>query len=749
MNAYISLTTKTPESLDQESAASLYKKFWKHDLLAAISVSLVALPLALGIAIASNAPPISGLIAAIVGGIATTFFRTSQVAINGPTAGLIVVILTGNELLADENGSGFPYVLAAICIAGLLQVLIGVLRLGRISEIVPNSVVEGMLAAIGVMILAKQVHVGLGQTSSAESTMGTLLDIPKSLLSLDPKITIITVLSLFILIIYPKVKNKLFHFVPAPVWVLIFAIPYVFLYQHIVADVLNITDINIQFPETQLIDLPEDLLNDLDRPNFSKINSFPFWLVTISIMIIASIETLISSKALDSLDPLKRKTNLDRDLIAIGLSTVISGFLGGLPVITVIVRSSVNISNNAKTKLSNLFHGIILLIFLLVLKPVVEEVPLAALAAILIYTGIKLASTKQFAEAYEKGEEQLLVMASTVIAVLIYGLLWGIVCGIIMAFMVQWIKSRMTMKSFVTAIFVPRLTGIQHENDYELKLGGVFNFLNLMKVKAAVKKIPAREKAVINFEDAILVDYSVMEYIGNYGKNYELKGGTWKVKGLGNHDSTSSHPFSMRMLDPKHQHSPRWMTEHQRNMMRVSAKYGWQFVIGKEFDTDDVRSFPLFKDHPVEYIHNVISGLLPEHNLFINIQDIVFDEGTRLGKIAYDTTVMIIELNDNIPEFMMEKEELFDKLLERAGFRDLAFEDDVAFSNERLIQAPDRAAAKAFFTPQLRAFLLDQKPFHMESDGRRLLIYDRTELLNTNELEEMILFSKAFLIAMK
>ena len=179
MNAYISLTTKTPESLDQESAASLYKKFWKHDLLAAISVSLVALPLALGIAIASNAPPISGLIAAIVGGIATTFFRTSQVAINGPTAGLIVVILTGNELLADENGSGFPYVLAAICIAGLLQVLIGVLRLGRISEIVPNSVVEGMLAAIGVMILAKTGACRFGSNFFGRINYGDAARYPK------------------------------------------------------------------------------------------------------------------------------------------------------------------------------------------------------------------------------------------------------------------------------------------------------------------------------------------------------------------------------------------------------------------------------------------------------------------------------------------------------------------------------------------------------------------------------------------
>jgi len=719
----------------------LYKTFWKHDLVAAISVALVAMPLGLGIAIASGSPPISGIIAAIVGGFVATFIRSSHVAINGPGAGIIVVILTGNELLGDGGLSGFPYVLAAIFVAGVLQMLIGLFKLGRLGELVPNSVVEGMLAAIGIIIFAKQAHIGLGHISTADSAMGSLLEIPKSLFQLDPRIAVITIISLGIMIIYPKVRNKLFHFLPAPVWVLIFAIPYVLLYQYIVGDVMDITDPNITFPLSQLIDLPDDLILGLESPNFDKLGSASFWLVVFSVMFVASIETLISLKAIDNLDPLQRKTDLNKDMIAVGFSTSISALIGGLPVMAVIVRSSVNVANNAKTRLSNLFHGAVLLILVIALKPIVEEIPLACLAAILIYTGFRLAAPKQFVDAYEKGEEQLLEMAFTVLAVLIYGLLWGVALGISMAFLVQWIKSRMTIRSFLLAIWKPRLSGQQLDDKYEIKLGGVFTFVNLLKTKAAMKKLPMNERVVINFQEAILIDHTTMAYLGEYGKNYQSKGGNWTVRGLGNHESTSSHPYSMRMLQPQYQLSPRWMTEHQREMMKLSAHYGWQFVIGKEFQTSNLNVFPVFRSHPVEYIHNTITGLLPDLNLYFVMQDVVFDEGAWMGKIVYDTTVITIDLNQKLPEFVLEKEELFDKILQRAGFGDIDFEEDKEFSDKALLRASDVGAARDLFHSELRSFVVLNSDYHVECTGGKLLVFNKTSHLKVQEMQAMMRYS--------
>ena len=729
------------EPTSKLSNRELYKAHWKQDLLASISVSLVALPLALGIAIASDTPPMSGLIAAIIGGIVTTFFRGSHVAINGPAAGLIVVILTGNTLLADVDASGFPYVLAAICVAGIFQVLLGLFKLGRLGEIVPESVVEGMLAAIGIIIFAKQAHIGLGHSSKASSAMGSLLEIPGSIFRLDPKITIITLISLAILIVYPRVRNKLFHFVPAPVWVLVFAVPFVILYRYVISDVIGLDSGAFIFPDSQLIDLPQNLFENFLFPNFSKIGTGSFWLVVISIMIVASIETLISTKAVDNLDPLQRKTDLNKDLMAIGLSSTVSGFLGGLPIITVIVRSSVNVSNNARTKLSNFFHGVILLIFIVALKPIVEEIPLAALAAILIHTGFKLASPKSFVNAYEKGEEQLLEMAFTVLCVLIYGLLWGIALGLCMAFLVQWIKSRMTMQSFVMAIWKPKINGTQKDNEYELKLGGVFNFLNLLRTKAVVRKLPTNEKVVINFSEAILIDHTTMQYLSGYGFKFEKAGGNWNLRGLNNHESTSSHPNSMRLLQPQHQNSPHWMTDHQRDMMKLSAHYGWQFVIGKEFKTGELSSFPVFRNHPVEYVHNTITGLLPELNLYFAMQDVVFDEGAWMGKIVYDTTVITIDLNQKLPEFVLEKEELFDKILQRAGFGDIDFEEDKEFSDKALLRASDVGTARDLFHSELRSFVVLNSDYHVECTGGKLLVFNKTSHLKVQEMQAMMRYS--------
>ncbi len=726
------------------SKLELYKKYWKQDLLAAISVSLVALPLALGIAIASGSPPISGFIAAIIGGIVTTFIRGSHIAINGPANSLIVIILAANSLLSVDGQSGFPFVLAAIFVAGLLQVVVGMLKLGRLGEVVPSSVMHGLLAGIGIIILVKQIHVGLGVPSIAPTAVDSILEIPKSILNMNPMITFITLVSLAIMMFYPRVKNKLFHYIPAPVWVLVFAIPVVFIHRHWIVPFFDITNPAYQYPTSELISLPSDIWSAIVFPDFGMIGTMNFWIVVVTIMIVTTIETLVSTKAVDQLDPLRRKTNLNKDLRGMGMSSALSGLLGGLPIVTVVVRSSVNVSNNGRTGLSNIFHGLIILLFLLGLQPVLEQVPLAALAAILIYTGYGLTSPSSFVEAYEKGEEQLLVMVFSVICVILYGLLWGLFLGLMMTQLVQWVKSRMTVKAFFTAIFSPRITHKQHPDKYEVRLSGIFNFLNLLKLKQIIYKTPVNEKVVITMDEAVLIDHSVMEFLFEYGKQYSRKGGDWIVAGLENHESTSSHPHSMRMLQPQHQHSPRWMTDHQREMMKLAAQHRWQFVIGKEFNNDNLLDFPLFLGHPVEYVHNIITGLLPEHSLYFTLQDIVFDEGTSIGKIAYDTTLIIIELRNEIPSFALEKEQFYDKILQQVGMKDIEFENDPEFSKKELVQGSNEEETKAFFNDAIRAFILENSEYHVESIGSKLLIFNKTERLTLAEMERLVEFSVDF-----
>lgn len=726
---------------------SVAKEHWKNDLFAAISVSLVALPLGLGIAVAAEVPPISGLIAAIIGGVVTTLFRGGHVSINGPGAGIIVVILTGTKLLADADGSGFPYVLAAICMAGLLQIIMGILKLGRFGEVVPNAVVHGMLAAIGIIILVKQLHVGLGHHSDASSAMDSIFELPGSLFNLHPVITFVMLMSLGIALLYPKINNKLFRAIPAPVWILIAAIPFIYLYQDWITPYMNFSADQWIFPDSQLIKFPEDLWDAILFPDFSKISEPAFWLVVFSVMIISTIEALVSAKAVDSLDPLERKTNLNKDLVGIGMSTAASAMIGGLPVVTVIVRSSVNISHGGRSGLSNVFHGLILLVFLILLKPILEEVPMAALAAILVHTGFKLAAPRQFADAYDRGEEQLLVMVATVLSVLIYGLLWGIFLGIIMMFLVQWIKSRMDIKAFVIAIFKPRITSVQKESHYEISFSGVFNFLNLLKIKQTMKNVPRSEKVEIKLHDAILIDFSVMEYLNEFGKKYDKTGGKWMMIGLDHHETTSRHPHSLQLLSPQHQHSPRWMTDHQRDMMKFAAANNCQFVIGKEYQFTTIKLFPFFKTHPIEFYHNTITGLLPKLNLYFTVADITFDEGALHERIVYDTTVIVVELREDLPTFVVEKEQLYDKIRQFRGYEDIDFQEDPEFSNTVLLKAKETESVRKVFGQKLRSLVTKNTHFHIECNGKELLFFGKNSALNEQELTELFDFCCEFIIA--
>ncbi len=353
---------------------------WQSDLLAAISVSLVALPLGLGIALASGVPPMAGIISAIVGGIVTTLYRGSHIGINGPTAGLIAVILASISSLDDGTGNALNYVLAAIVVSGGLQVLLGLFRMGRFADIFHSTVIHGVLAAIGIIIFAKQIHSALGTTTEATGIIETIIDAFHQLPNANPFVVIISLVGLALLIFHSRINYKLFHFLPAPLWVLMLAIPFVYLFNFFEYHELSFLGTMHSVGPHLLIDIPENIMDSIAHPDFSRMDSMAFWNSVMGITLIASIESLASAKAIDKLDPYRRRTDLNKDLIGIGLSTMASGLIGGLPVITVIVRSTVNVHNHAKTKWSNFYHGALLLLFIFVLAPVIQKVPLCALA---------------------------------------------------------------------------------------------------------------------------------------------------------------------------------------------------------------------------------------------------------------------------------------------------------------------------------------------------------------------------------
>jgi MFS superfamily sulfate permease-like transporter len=378
---------------------------FRSDFLAAISVSLIALPLGLGIAAASGAPPIAGLISVIIGGIVATPFRGSHLAINGPAAGLIAVVLSAIYSLEDGSGQTLNYVLAATCVAGLIQVLLGILKLGRIAEIIPSAVIQGVMVAIGIIIFSTQIHVALGTQPEGRNTIGLFKEIFTQIPNIHPVILGISIIGIIILVVVPKIQSRLFHYFPASLWVLVVSVIAAYIFNFFEPHTINFAGKQYDIGPNQLIKIPDNLLDAVMYPDFSRIGDYRFWIAVLSIMLIASIQTLAMAKAVDKLDPYRRKSNLNKDLIGVGLATAISGAVGGLPIITVIVRSTVNVNNNAKTKWSNFYHGALIILFVFILAPVIQKIPMAALAAILVYIGFRLASPTVFKKIYNLGIE--------------------------------------------------------------------------------------------------------------------------------------------------------------------------------------------------------------------------------------------------------------------------------------------------------------------------------------------------------
>lgn len=383
------------------------KQNWQKDLVSGFIVFLVALPLCLGISLASGVPPMAGLITAIIGGLFVSRINGSHVTINGPAAGLIVVILGAVEALSDGDPmAGYRSMLAAVVVSGTLLFILGRLKAGRLGDFFPSSAVHGMLAAIGVIILSKQAHVALGVKPEGKEPLELLAEIPHSIAHMNPEVAIIGLVSLLIMFVLPLFKNRWVKMVPAPMVVVLagIALGHYFDLEH-EHKYLFLDGHEYSIGPKFLVTLPENLADGIVFPDWSKALTLPFLTAVITITLVQGIESLLSAKAVDKLDPWKRESDLNKDLSAVGAGSALAGLIGGLPMIAEIVRSSANINNGGRTGWANFFHGAFLLVFIAAFPTLIHSIPLAALGAILMYTGYRLAAPGHFKHTLQIGPE--------------------------------------------------------------------------------------------------------------------------------------------------------------------------------------------------------------------------------------------------------------------------------------------------------------------------------------------------------
>jgi len=717
---------------------------WKGDLIAAVSVSLIALPLSLGIALAAGAPAMSGILSAIVGGVVTTLYRGGHISVNGPAKGVIAVILLGIALMDDGSGQAFNYVLAAVVVSGAIQVVLGLLKLGRLADIFHSSVIHGLLAAIGIIIFAKQIHVALGTYSGSPSIIQNLVDAVVYLPKANPFVVIISLVGLLLLLFHSKVSYRFFHILPAPMWVIALSIPFVYFFNFFEQHTLSFFGKAYEVGPKLLLDIPDNIMESIMHPNFGKINTIEFWTTVLSILIITSIESLAIAKAVDKIDPYKRKTDLNKDLTGIGISTMVAGMIGGLPIIAVIIRSTVNIHNGAKTKWSNMYQGLLLLIFIVVLSPVMRQVPLCAFAILLVYTGFKLAAPAVFKQVYNQGTEQLVFFVGTMALTLYTNLLIGLLGGLLLAMVMHMLLAKVSIPQFFKMIYKSGSNLVeQPDGSYDLNIKGIANFLGILNVDKLVTQIPAGADVNIDLSETKLVGITYMDYLVDYLKMQKDTGGKVIIKGLDSHVSSSTYnralKISLNNTVPK-------LSSRQTRLQNLANEKDYQYTNQIDWNTLYLKNFHFFEIRPIDHKSNCLKGRFKELKVSWEIMDVTFNEGAAFTAETFNTTLMVLKLNKKIPVFTMEKEGVFEKLFDRVmaftGHKDIDFEMYPDFSNKFLIMGNEESKIRSFFTPEIIRFFENHQIYHLESNGEAIIIFDKIKLARTDETVAFITYGK-------
>jgi len=484
-----------------------YSQHLKDDAPASLVVFLIALPLCLGIALASGAPLFSGIIAGLVGGILVSLLSGSQLCVSGPAAGLTVIVFTAIETLGSFQG-----LLVAVVIAGIFQVILGFLRAGIIGAFFPSAVIEGMLAAIGLILIIKQIPHATGYDTSfegdesymQETAASSFLELFESLSqNVSTGSIIISVVALLILILWGFCKSHpILKLIPAPLiaviwgvgfneWAMLFAPEWAVHAKHLVS--------------LPIMENPSEFFDHLVFPDFHYLTNPHTYSVAVTIAIVASLETLLSLEATDKLDPLKRIAPTNRELKAQGMGNIVSGFLGGLPMTAVIVRSAANINSGGRTKISGFLHGVWLLLSVLFLANILNKIPLACLSAILLHTGYKLANPSIFKHFYHKGMSQFLPFVITIVAIVITDLLKGMAIGIVIG-----------LFFVIKANYHAAITIAKTDSHYLISFNKDVSFLNKALLRKFILQIEENSTVTIDATKCSFVDHDILEVIENF-----------------------------------------------------------------------------------------------------------------------------------------------------------------------------------------------------------------------------------------
>jgi len=720
-----------------EKSASFFSllSFWKSDLQAGFIVSLLALPMSLGVALASGFPPFAGIITAIVAGVIISFLSGSSLAIKGPAGGLSAIMLIATLQLGNGNLElGYRIALAVVVVSGVVQLIFGVARLGNIADFFPASTIHGMLAALGISMSLKQIHLAIGVQPISAKPWDLFLEIPSSLNSLNPKIALVALLAIGIMVAHHFLTSKYVKAIPSAIFVLIFTIPMGLLWDLNIAHNYTFAKNNYVIdPSFSMLNIPNSFMETIVFPDFSHVLDFNFWENVVMLSFACTIESLLSTKGIDKLDPEKRNSNQNKDLFAIGIGNIISGFVGGLPMISESKRSVVNIDNGGKSIWSGVFHGGFLLLFIAFGSKIINLIPYAALAAILVFTGTRMVTPAEFSKSYKIGAEQFLVFFTTFVLSLAFNFMVGIACGVLVELIIHLVFGVSFGKLFKGDMRL--LKG--KDNNFEVVFAGPAVFSNYLNVRKVIQNIPTSSHITFDFSKATIVDHTFMEHLQAFEQRRADKGGTLAIAGLDYHKHLSDHPLASKRIVKQKQ-----LSERQIQLQNFALMRGYAFDHRMVSNMAKFSGLSLSEGNQIKVEENSIGADFKRFKW--QISDISVEQsGNTAIKQGHKITVCHVRnISSQIPDFTIQKEGFFDSLFNLSGMNDIDFEDFPNFSYYYLLKGPNENQIRNFFKFELVQFFEQHKGFNVECKSGSVTIYKKQSLLTIEEIEQMLKFSE-------
>jgi len=733
-------------------------KHWRFDLLAGLQVSLVSLPLSLGIAIASGAPPVTGLISAIIAGLIFPFLGGAYVTISGPAAGLAPALLAGMLALGGGDlAAGYPLLLVAICITGLLQILLAYFKTGRYAIFLPVTVVEAMLAAIGLIIIIKQIPALMGAILPASKSMlASVTKLPQAFLQIDWGVLFIGSLSLFLIFYLNKSRHEWMRKVPPPLFVTLLGI--------VLAFVFNLD-------ARYLISMPDSILDGgITMPAFGEVFSRPdlWWgvlVVVITLTLIDGVESLATIKAVDKIDPFQRKSDPNVTLRAMGVSNTLSSIFGGLTIIPGGIKSRTNIDAGGRTLWANFYNATFLLLFLFVATDFISMVPLSAIAAILIYVGWKLCEYKVFTKTYSVGRDQLIIFVITIISVLATDLLWGILIGISaevilllyllmpsfrrvltgrislhQSYNLLWGNFKSLFSSPIINIKTLERDGVAH---YEMTISSLvcFNLLHLDKILASLP--PKEGVTLIITESGRIIDHTAMEFLHQFEEECVRDGRVFELVGMENFFQFTRHSLAARMQDAILIKEEARRSEREVQMESLSKQYKLDFQSGI-ISALNVEDFVYMRRGSDKEESNGMTGEYMGCN--IQLTDYSHTSPPDYYSKHWHTKLTLrcpTEMSSTIPDMVITPGHYLERYL--VDFDEVAFSNDADFSEKYRLFTKDGADPLPHLSSKLIEFIVKYDDFYIEVSKGVMLAFRRDQALaNADDIAALLSLAEIF-----